>query len=232
MPYSLVGVMNLALLEIGANIISDFTDNTPNAIKANAVYLYLLDEVLQARDWRFAKLRADLQQSTTTPDYGYNFAYAMPTDFLRLVKPKPPPSRGHHPLSDYNWPDSSGYHRGRDYDPPVWPPGFPYIIETLPADGSLYLLSNYNNVSNPLHINYIRRITDATKFSPTFIKALTKRWAAALAVPITEDKQQASQKEAEYDKALNSAEAINESFDYQEDEAGGTEWIDAGRGSY
>lgn len=215
---SAVSIINLGLLEIGAEAISDINEQTPNAVKALIVYPFLLKEVLQAKDWRFAKLRVTLQKSSVTPDYGYHFAYVLPADYLRLVKPKAAPSRGRNLLSEGDW------------DSPVWPSGFPYLIESLPSDSNMYLLINYDNSFNPLHINYIRMIQDTTKYSPTFVTALSKRIASSLAIPITEDRGKAKDKMQEYREALTSAEAVNESSDYQEDEAGGQEWASAGRG--
>ena len=55
-----VGIINLAMIRIGADIISAIDENTPNAIKANAVWTYLFNEVIQARDWKFAKTRIAL----------------------------------------------------------------------------------------------------------------------------------------------------------------------------
>jgi hypothetical protein len=230
MAYNTVGVVNLGLLRIGANIIFDLSDKTPNAIKANAVFPYLLDEVLQAKDWRFAKTRVQLQKITDAPGYAYQYAYALPADFLRLVKPHKPPSIGRNLLASFLFSDPVGYHSGVDWDPPVFPQGFAYIIETMPTDGGKYLLTNYNNSDVGLWINYIQQITDATKFTPAFINCLANRIAAELAIPITEDKQKSTGYMQEYRDSLQSAEAINESLDYLEDEAGGNEWKNAGRG--
>ena len=90
---------NVALTRIGANIISDLTDGSPNAIKVNAVLDYVREEVLQARDWRFAKIRYAMGLSTISPLYGYQYAYILPTDFLRLVKPRFKAMRGVNPVA-------------------------------------------------------------------------------------------------------------------------------------
>jgi hypothetical protein len=230
MAYSTVGIVNLGLLRIGAKIISAMDENSPNAIKANAVYPYLLDEVLQVKDWRFAKTRLQLAVIATTPGYAYQYAYALPADFLRLVKPHKPPSRGRNPYASFLFSDPVGYHSGVDWDPPVYPTGFPYVIETMPTDGGKYILTNYNNSAVGLWINYIQQIIDATKFTPAFINCLANRIGAELAIPITEDKQKSTGLLQAYTDSLQSAEAINESLDYLEDETGGTEWVDAGRG--
>jgi hypothetical protein len=240
MGYSQTGIVNLGLLRIGANIIADIDEGSANSIKAKAIWDYVFDELMQARDWRFAKTRAKLAKSSTSPLYAYQFAYPLPPDFLRLVKPKESSSRGINPVAypsgyGYNFIDASGYSRFFNYDPPVYPSGLPYIIEALDVtDGQTTttvqcLFTDYDNSAQDLCINYIRRIVEYTLCTPTFINCLANRIGAELAVPITEDKQKAAALMGEYKDSLNSAAAVNESLDYLDDEAGGQEWENAGR---
>lgn len=234
MGYDQVGIVNLALLRLGANIISAMDDRTPNAIKANAVWTYLFDEVLQSRDWRFAKTRYKLAQSSTSPLYAYKFAYPLPPDFLRLVKPKQSASKGTNPVAYpvgywYYIVDPTGYSRFFNYDPPVYPAGLPYIIESLPDDGTLCLLTDYDNAAQDLYVNYIRRIIDFNLCTPTFINCMADRLAAELAIAITEDTGKATLYMQKYRDSLVSAEVLNESLDYLEDENSSTSWEDAGR---
>ena len=231
---SQVGIVNLALLRIGANIISAIDEGSANSIKAHAVWDYIFQEVLQARDWRFAKTRYKMSQSTEAPLYAYQFAYPLPSDFLRLVKPKESTSKGVNPVAYplgywYNIIDTSGYSRFFNYDPPVYPAGLPYVIEALPDTSVLCLFTDYDNTEQDLYINYIRLISDYTLCTPAFINCLANRLAAELAISITEDKEKAVNKMQDYKNSLNSAEAVNESLDYLDDEAGGQEWENAGR---
>jgi hypothetical protein len=84
MAYTKVGIINLALGKLGVKRIT-LNDGTPQSDDANAIYDYILDEVLQARDWRFAKTRVVLEKSSVDPAYGYSYAYLMPENFLRLA---------------------------------------------------------------------------------------------------------------------------------------------------
>ena len=233
MAYDQVGIINIALLRIGANIITDVDDNTANAIKAKAVWDYIFDELMSVRDWRFAKIRAILQKSATVPGYAYQFAYPLPADFLRLTKTRQATSKGINPLVYsvgywYPYIDPTGYSRYSNYDPPVFPAGMPYIIESLP-DGTLCLFTDYDNSTQDLYINYIQKITDYSKCTPTFINCLADRLGAELAIAITEDQNKVKLLYAKYSESLNSAEAVNESADYIEDESGSTDWENAGR---
>ncbi len=217
MAYSDAGIINLALLDIGADTITTLTDvDSPNALKANAIFEYILDEVLQARDWSFAKTRVELSKSATAPLYGYACAYSLPADFLRLVRPNKDRATK---------------------NPPVYPEWIDFVIEALPS-GILSLFTDYDNetvsglatdTTLSLYINYIRKITDRTKFTPTFIKALSKKLGASLAISISESKGKRDAMLAEYYQALNEAEGVNASSDYLQDETGNTDWIDAGR---
>jgi len=88
--YDETGIVNLALLKIGTELITDLSDtNNPNAIKANALWEYLRDEVLEAFEWSFAKVRVQLAQSVSTPAFGWDYQYALPTDCLKIREMSP-----------------------------------------------------------------------------------------------------------------------------------------------
>jgi len=232
--YSQVGIVNLALLRIGANVISAIDEGSANSTKAQAVWDYIFDEVLQAKVWRFAKIRYKMAVSTTSPLYAYKFAYPLPPDFLCLVKPKQSSSKGTNPVAYpvgywYYIVDPTGYSRFFNYDPPVYPAGLPYVIEALPDTSQLCLLTDYDNSAQDLYINYIRKISDYSLCTPAFCNCLADRLSAELAIAITEDKQKAVAKMQDYKNSLNSAAAVNESYDYIEDEAGSSDWENAGR---
>ncbi len=204
MAYSQVGIVNLALGRIGVESIAAMTDDSTQAIRANAVWEYILYEVLEAKDWRFAKTRAKLSQSATTPTSGWDYAYPLPSDFLRLA-------------------------RGSDDDPRVEPEDVaPYAIEAE-ADGTLSLFTDKNNDEEDIYVNYIRKVTDATKFTAHFIGALANRLGAELAITLTEGGAKFDFMMKLYDLALTRAEELNQSLDYVEDEDGSDDWADAGR---
>lgn len=235
MAYDITGIVNLALLDIGADPIDDIENtNLPNAIKVKSVWEYIRDEVLSEIDWRFAKTRAKLAQHTIEPLYGYSYAYALPSDFLRLAKTRYQSSKGLNPLAYaggywYQLIDATGYPRNLNFDPPVYPPGYHYIIEAIPDTGIQCLLTDYDNSAYDLYINYIQKVSDATRYTAKFIQALAKRLAAQLAIAISEDRPKSATMMELYYLAISSAKALNESFDYVEDEAGSSAWKDAGR---
>ena len=229
--------MSLQLLGARGTI-GSLTEQTPNAIKANVAWNMIWPSVLSEREWKCAKTRVALQQNAQSPAGGYKFAYTLPADYLRLVKPREIPEERR--IADgavWGW-GGEGYGWFRHRDIPVHPhEAAPYIIESvLSADEVSYtnnLLSNYPHCDNyatarPIIINYIRLITDFTQITPGLADVATYRMAAALAVPVTEDAKKAQSMMQMYFTTLNSAAAQQE-CDYLQDEAGSQSWVQAGR---
>ena len=245
MNYSQAGISNLALGRIGARgQIVSVNDGTPNAVKVLAVWDAIFQEVLSERDWKFAKTRAQLQLSPITPLYTYRYAWALPSDLLRFVRPVRRPQR-----RGFAWwwgwgPEGTGWYRRED--PPFWPVDTDYKVETLtsgwtspltdpptpypgPFPSGPYAITNYGGWRGPAMITYIQLIADYTKLMPGFVNCLANRLAMELAISVTEDKQKFEMMQSMYKESLNSSEAQNECLDYSEDEAGNYDWVEAGR---
>jgi hypothetical protein len=222
MAYSILGIVNLALGKIGAKEITAFDNTTPNGKAAGLVWEYIRDEVLEVRDWRFAKTRALMGTGTEvddTEEYGFDYAYQMPSDFLRL------PKRTVNSFRD---------------DPPVYPQGYDYKIEVVTITDTgppettsdvLCLLTDYDNSTEDMFITYIKKQTDPTMYSAAFINALAFRLAAELALKLSGTGSLAVYNSMMqlYEAALRSADGITESHDFEEDEQGSDEWLEAGR---
>ena len=87
MAESKTSVCNLALARLGGRRINDFDDNSESNLES--IYCRLFFEetakaLLKDHYWPFAKTRVQLSQ-TTTPAWQYDYAYLLPTDFLRVV---------------------------------------------------------------------------------------------------------------------------------------------------
>lgn len=183
------------------------TEDTPQAIDANACWEYILNEVLEAKDWKFATLRYKLAQSTLTPEYGYDYAYGLPADFLRLARTKKS--------------DPNVYLEDTSTD-------YPHVIETL-SDGNMYLLTDFDNTTYDIFIKYIKKVTNPQKYSAAFINALAWRLGAELCTGLTEGAGKFQVCMQMYAQALIMADALNQSLDYLEDETGSDDWDTAGR---
>jgi hypothetical protein len=233
--YSTIGIANMALQRLGARgAIASIDEDSPNAIKVNAIWDMIFQEVLSERDWKFAKIRVALQQASVAPVYGYHYAYGLPSDFLRLVRPREIPQE--RCITDFNLIAGIGFWNGGLYyyrDMPVWPPEVaPYVVETiLDSEGNAnkYLLSDYPAPVHPVQITYIRLISDMTQLTPGFVNCLANRLAAELAIAITEDKAKAQAFAELYRETMSSAQAQLECDDYLQDEQGSQSWVNAGR---
>jgi hypothetical protein len=180
--------------------------------------------------------------SPVTPLYSYKYAWALPSDLLRFVRPRKRPSQ-RFPCF-WGWgPQGEGWYRRED--PPFWP-DVDYKIETLTAGWTSpvtdpptpfpppfptgpYAITNYGGFYGNAMITYIQLISDYTQLTPGFVNCLCFRLAQELAINITEDKAKFEQMRDMYKDSLNSSEAQNECLDFSEDESGSTSWEDAGR---
>ncbi len=87
---SSTGIVNVALRRLGvARLTSLDTDTTKNAVAARDLYDYLRRDLLKSHTWNFALTRAKLARLSATPVFDYQYAYALPDDFLRLVSVHP-----------------------------------------------------------------------------------------------------------------------------------------------
>ena len=208
MSYSIVGIANLALQRIGAKSrITSLTDGSPNAINVNAVWEYILDEVLEFVKPKFATERVVLAQGTTDPANTdvYEFEYPIPSDYLCLAV------------------DTKD-------DPAVWPASVvPYVIETLSA-GTVCLMTNYDSTdTDDVYLTYIKRVSDPAKFAPSFINALVFRLAAELTFAVAPSGSKFEAMMTLYERAARRARGASRGQDYLEDEQGSDSWETAGR---
>ena len=331
MAYTQVGIVNLALGRIGMKHITTITESTPQAEAANRVWEYIRDEVLEAKDWRFAKTREMLSRAPVSPIYTYDYAYVLPNDFLRLARSRDPLNDPvFYPISvlDYKfeslqlpeglekvtngaftgastgWVLGTGWTYGTNnvakvagavntlsqaYDSMVSAPvvgesyqlsvvlssfsggallpkvggtnGSPIstedtwtqIIEASSAtDGitftpmdpdvavtldtvslfkvadRLCILTDYeDDEDNPVYITYIKKVTDVTQYSPSFISVLAWRLAAEMSIYLPESRMKFADCWSQYELALTRAEGLTQSLDQEEQSS--NDWEMAGR---
>jgi len=82
---SQVGIVNLALTQIGSARIASMTEDSEQARKANAVYDLIRDEVMAAHPWNFAIFRDSLAVLDSTPEFDYGYEFLLPSDCLRVL---------------------------------------------------------------------------------------------------------------------------------------------------
>lgn len=222
MARSKLGVINTALGRIGQVKIASLTEDSTAAIQAAIIWDDVVQEILEAADWSFAKTRIALSQNATSPVQGYDYAYTLPPDFLKLC-------------------------RARQNDPSVYPDGvypgdadldgniiiggikFGYIIEALP-DGTLCLFSDYDNAAGDMYINYIKNEANPARWTAQFATTVSYKLAADLAIVLTESVNKMEKMTLLYDRAIISAKGLNASNDFLANEtASDSSWERAGR---
>jgi hypothetical protein len=80
-----VEIANLALQEMGAEPITSLSDDQKTARVINLRFDSLRDSFLRMHSWNFAKARARLSRLEDSPAFGFRFAYALPSDWLRTL---------------------------------------------------------------------------------------------------------------------------------------------------
>lgn len=73
-------IVNGALVRLGANEISTFTDDTAESAAARRLYDNTLNDLLSRYPWRFMMNQLELARLTEKPKDRWDSAYALPTD--------------------------------------------------------------------------------------------------------------------------------------------------------
>ncbi len=83
---SVVDICNSALNLLGASTISALTDDNKNARLCNQRYEPVRNRVFRSHAWNCLHKRIQLAQNSTAPVVEYSYAYALPSDCLRVLK--------------------------------------------------------------------------------------------------------------------------------------------------
>lgn len=157
---SVIFICNLALSNIGKENIQDLSDPEPAARACNQFYGHVRDTLLQSYPWRFAGKTEILAEITNTKSNRWLYAFARPTDCLKV-------RRITSELMLDHVADADGGVAG----------GIPYAIEGQTI---------YSGIS-PAYLEYTFRNEDPTQYPPMFIEALAWQLATRLAMPLTRD---------------------------------------------
>lgn len=82
-----VGITNRAFDKLGVERINDFEESSKAARLAKENYPHTRDCVLESHPWNFAIKRSTLSQSATDPNHGFDNAFLLPSDTLRVLHP-------------------------------------------------------------------------------------------------------------------------------------------------
>ena len=81
-----IQICNLALARLGDSRITALTDATAQAQYCSLFYAQTLEELQTEFDWQFCRKLASLTADATAPAFGYARRFAVPSDFLRLIR--------------------------------------------------------------------------------------------------------------------------------------------------
>ena len=83
---SIVGICNGALNQLGATTILSLSEDSKNARLCNSRYTQVRDALFRSHPWNCLQKRVQIAADTTAPAWGFNYAYTLPADCLRLLK--------------------------------------------------------------------------------------------------------------------------------------------------
>jgi hypothetical protein len=81
-----IQICNLALARLGDSRITALTDATAQAQFCSLFYTQTVEELQTEFDWQFCRKLASLTADATSPAFGYTRRFAVPSDFLRLIR--------------------------------------------------------------------------------------------------------------------------------------------------
>lgn len=165
---SVVDICNLALSHLGdeARVVAIVPpDGSAQSTLCGRFYPMARDVLLEAHPWPFAVKRADLSEVDNPLDTDWSFAYELPSDCLRPLSALQPGV----PERLFGGDTDAGTH--------------PYIVEASTTGERVM----YTNVDAGT-VRYIARVEDPTRFTPSFVTALSRLLASYLAGPVLRGK--------------------------------------------
>lgn len=170
-------ICNRALTKVGATRITNINENSKSARVMSALWDTVRKAELRRRFWKFAIVRTTLPALSDKPSWGYNTAFQLPADFLRLVQVND--TFAVPAMTDYRDQDDSAYQ----------------------IEGN-QILTIFNA---PLKIRYVQDVTDPGKFDALFVEALASKLAYEACEEITQSLSKRQQAAEDYKQAMRDA---------------------------
>lgn len=157
---SQVDICNRALIKLGAGQITSISDSNKQARILSGLWDTVRKAELTKRYWNFALARSSLAALATSPAWGFNNQFQLPTDFLKLAQ-----------INDtFIAPSQVDY---RTSDDSAWA-----------IEGTVVMC----NFSAPLKIRYVSDVSDAGLFDPLFGEAMASKLAYEACYAITQSR--------------------------------------------
>lgn len=174
---SQVEIANRALTKLGAARIISLDDDVKQARSVKSMFDIVRDAEMRAHIWSFTVKRKSLAALSSTPDWGFDYEYQVPPDYLRILQ-----------VNDiYPGPSLDDYRNAATAE---------YSIENKK------ILANF---AAPLKIRYIARIEDTSLWDATFIEAFASRLAMEMCEDLTQSSTKKTDAQNDYKRALTDA---------------------------
>jgi hypothetical protein len=174
---SVIQVANRALTKLGSARITSIDDDVKAARSIKSCFDDVRDDELRSHRWQFAMKRTSLAALSTAPEFGYEYQYQVPTDFLKID------------MVDDRFPSAvMDNYIGAEY--------LDWALE-----GNLIL----TDIGAPLKLRYVAQVTDPNGWDPNFREALACRLAAELAEDLTQSNEKRRLAWEEYKRAITQA---------------------------
>lgn len=148
MAQTAVDCCNSALQRVGAASITSLSDNSPEARACSVAYDSNRRDELRKQPWCFAIKRAVLAPDAAAPAFDFTYAFTLPTDCLRVLRPATP---------DLDWKVEGNKILTNDSDVLY----LRYVSEV--TDPTQWDPSFYNVVAGALAIDICERLTQSNQ---------------------------------------------------------------------
>tara|TARA_X000001382_G_scaffold127016_1_gene114317 strand:- start:2401 stop:3006 length:606 start_codon:yes stop_codon:yes gene_type:complete len=180
---SVVDIANYSLNTIGASNIAALDENSKPARIINQRFNSVRDTVFRAHPWNCLITRAELNQETETPAFGYAYQYPLPTDpfCLRVLE----------------------FNNGTM--------GYPQDNMLSNSGGPVFVVEGRRLITDEgtAKIKYIGRITDPNEYDANLIDALAARLASEICYSITGSSSMVQLTTAMYQSKLSEARFVD-----------------------
>ena len=153
-------IANVALRLIGGTRITSLAQGTPNANAVADIYTEIRDNILEF-PWNFATKRVQLGQSATSPTFGFQNAFAHPSDWVYTISVHD--NDGGHGTLDYRHEQVAGQnviatdssqvymtYTYRETDPNLMPASFRIALSSALARDLAITVANSNVLEDQL----------------------------------------------------------------------------------
>jgi len=172
------------------------TDTSTEAKAARDVYDTKRQSLLRGYLWSFAKKRDVLSTVATVPDFGVDFAYALPADWLRTISVHP---------------SDSDFSLCR------------YKHETILVSGTPTKVI-VTNISTAIYLRYVWDVETVALFDPMFQEAFAWDLATFFALKIKQSSQHADFCAGQMRRAISIAKSTNSIEDWPDPFPAGS-WV-------